>query len=104
DGKPDIVVASVVSKSITVLNNNSTPGNLLFNATIIPTTYINREVRIADMDNDGKPDITFTSVDDNNNSVPASKISIMRNASCMTPAVTPGGPLTICTGFSLRLN
>jgi len=104
DGKPDMVVASVTTKSLTVLNNNSTIGNLSFATTIIPTTYINREVRIADMNNDGKPDITFTSVDDNNNAVIASKISIIRNASCMTPAVTPGGPLTVCIGFPLQLN
>jgi len=104
DGKLDIVTASVTNKSLTVLNNTSTAGSLSFQKTILPTTYINRHVKIADMDGDGKPDITFTSVDDVANSINSSKVSIFRNASCMTPVVLPGGPLTICTGFPLQLN
>ncbi|MBS1681226.1 MAG: VCBS repeat-containing protein [Bacteroidetes bacterium] len=104
DSKLDIVVASVTQKSLTVLNNTSTIGNLAFTKTIVPTSYINRHVKIADMDYDGKPDITFTSVDDNNNNIPASKISIIRNAACMVPAVLPSGPLNICSGFPLSLN
>ncbi|GHN01016.1 hypothetical protein WSM22_25050 [Cytophagales bacterium WSM2-2] len=102
DGKLDIVLASVTDPTLTILNNNSTIGNIAFTISNIATTYVNREVRIADMDNDGKPDITFTSVDFLGNI--SSKVSIIRNASCMTPAVTPGGPLTICAGFPLRLN
>lgn len=103
DGKPDIVTASITKKTLTVLNNTSIPGNLSFDQTIVPTTYINRHVKIADMDGDGKPDITFTSIDDNNNNILASKISIFRNAHCMVPVVSPNGPLTVCIGSPLRL-
>ncbi|MGC4021174.1 MAG: VCBS repeat-containing protein [Cyclobacteriaceae bacterium] len=103
DGKLDMVIASVTDKSLSVMNNNSTTGNLSFNQLLIPTTYITRNVKIADMDGDAKPDITFTSVDDNVNGIPASKVSIIRNASCMTPQVSPAGPLTICVGFPLTL-
>ena len=103
DGKTDIVVASITQKSVTVLNNESTTGVFTFQKTIVPTTFINRHVKLGDMDGDGKPDITFTSVDDNNLGVPASKISIIRNAACMVPEISPSGPLTICTGFTLRL-
>lgn len=103
DSKPDVVVASITKKSITVLNNESTPGTLSFQKSIIPTTYINRHVRIGDIDGDGKPDVAFTSVDDTNNSIMASKVSVMRNAACMVPVATPPGPLTICSGFPLRL-
>lgn len=105
DGKIDIVTASITKKSITLLNNQSTPGNISFVRTILPTTFINRHVKIGDLDTDGKPDIAFTSIDDNNSSpiVPASKVSIIRNKTCLKPVISPEGPLTICSGFPLQL-
>ncbi|MEX2233149.1 MAG: FG-GAP-like repeat-containing protein [Cyclobacteriaceae bacterium] len=102
DGLPDIVVASL-EKSLTVLNNESTPGNLAFSTLVQPTTFINRHVGIGDVDGDGKPDIVFTSVDDNNNNILASKVSVFRNKSCLVPSVNPIGPITICSGFPLQL-
>jgi gliding motility-associated-like protein len=102
DGKTDIAIASL-TKSITILNNESTPGALSFQTTIKATTFINRHVNIVDVDGDAKPDIAFTSVDDNANGVLASKISILRNAVCVKPKVTPPGPHVICSSFPLRL-
>ncbi len=104
DGKLDIAIASIEHKSITVLNNKSTPGTFSFSPFITLTTnFINRHVRIGDIDTDGKPDIAFTSIDDNNTGVLASKLSIIRNKVCMIPELTPAGPLTICSGFPLML-
>ncbi len=103
DGLADIVVASL-AKSITILNNESTASGFAFSSLIAPTTYINRHVRIGDLDGDGKPDIAYTSIDDNNNNIPASKISVFRNKNCFVPSVVPGGPVAICTSFPLRLN
>ena len=103
DGKLDIVVASITKKSLTVLDNSSSLGSLSFTPYIIPTTYINRHVKNADMDVDAKPDITFTSIDDNNNSIMASKVSIIRNAACMVPVVSANSPTTICTGNTVQL-
>lgn len=103
DGKTDLVTASITNKSITILNNKSTPGALAFDRLIQATTYINRHLNICDVDGDGKPDIAFTSIDDNNLNIPASKISIFRNATCMIPKVTPEGPLNVCAGFPLVL-
>lgn len=103
DGLADIVVASLTKKSITVLHNKSTTGTFSFQSFVLTTTFINRHVNIGDVDGDGKPDIAFTSVDDNNTGVPASKVSIIRNKSCLEPEVTPEGPLTICAGFPLKL-
>ena len=102
DGVTDIVIASL-EKSVTVLNNESTAGNLSFSTHIQATTYINRHVVVGDVDTDGKPDIVFTSVDDNNNNILASKISVLRNKSCLVPDIEPAGPITICSGFPLRL-
>lgn len=105
DGLTDIATASITKKTITLLRNQSTPGNLSFQQTILPTTFINRHVKIGDLDNDGKPDLAFTSIDDNNSSpaVPASKVSIIRNITCLKPSISPEGPLTICSGFPLQL-
>ncbi len=103
DGLADIAVASITQKTITILNNKSTVGNLAFNRFVKPTTFINRHINICDVDTDGKPDIAFTSIDDNNLNVPASKVSIFRNRSCMSPSITPEGPLNVCSGFALTL-
>lgn len=102
DGKTDIVVGSV-AKAITILNNESTPGNLSFQRSTKPTNFITRHVGIGDIDGDAKPDIAYTSVDDNLNGVPASKISVFRNTACLKPDVNPKGPHTICVGFPLKL-
>ncbi len=97
DGKMDIVIASVTQTKLTILNNQSTPGNLSFTKDVVNTTYITRHVRIGDLDGDGKPDISFTSVD--NSTIPASKVSVFRNRSCVFPVISPNEtPLTLCTG------
>jgi gliding motility-associated-like protein len=93
----------LTKKSLTILNNKSTPGNLSFEKLIQPTTYINRHIAIVDIDTDGKPDIAFTSIDDNNLNIAASKVSILRNKACMVPKVSPEGPLNVCAGFPLVL-
>ncbi|MBL0745481.1 FG-GAP-like repeat-containing protein [Chryseolinea lacunae] len=105
DGKTDIVTGSIndLAKGITILNNKSTPGSLTFTSDAAPTTYISRHIALGDLDNDGKSDIVFTSVDDNNNSVPASKITVFRNRTCMVPEITPKGPLNVCSGAPLKL-
>lgn len=103
DSKPDVLVATLgSSKAVTVLNNNSS-GSPSFQKLDLGVTYINRNIRSGDIDGDGKPDIIFTSVDDDNNGVPASKISIIRNANCIKPVIDPPGPMIVCTGNPLRL-
>jgi gliding motility-associated-like protein len=104
DGKIDIAMASLTRKSLTILNNKSIAGNLSFDKFIQPTTYINRHIAVCDVDTDGKPDLVFTSIDDNNLSIPASKISVFRNKACMIPAVTPEGPLNVCAGYPIVLS
>jgi len=99
DGKTDIVVASITQKMVTLLNNQSTPGNLSFSTKqTIPTTYANRHVRVSDVDGDGRPDLNFTSIDFLG--VPASKVSVILNKNCVIPTLTPNGPLTVCSGLT----
>src|SRR5690606_8662892 len=80
DGKTDIVVASLTQTELFILNNTSSPGSLSFAKSSIPTTYINRQVNIGDVDGNGIPDIVFTSIDKNSAPVtPASKVSVFEN-------------------------
>jgi|GEM_PF-1080301 len=111
DGKLDIVTAphhdnpntGALSYMLTILNNTSTVGQLSFAAKIsIPTTYLNRSVKIADIDGDGKPDITFTSVDDAVANKKGSYISIIRNAECMIPLLSPDSTMTVCSPLKLN--
>jgi len=98
DGKPDIAVASITDKVVTVLNNQSTTGNFSFQTKTINTTYINRTIKINDVDNDGRPDLNFTSIDDNNLGILASKVSVILNKNCVIPTLSPAGPLSVCSG------
>jgi gliding motility-associated-like protein len=104
DGKLDIAVASISKKLITVLSNASTSAGISFQKITKTTTYINRHITIGDIDGDGKPDISFTSIDDGTNGIPASKISIFRNNKCIVPKISPEGPKIICAGSSILLS
>jgi gliding motility-associated-like protein len=103
DGKMDIAVASVTTKFISILNNTSTVGNLAFTTKTMATDFINRMIKFGDMDNDSRPDLVFTSIDDLNAGVQASRVSIFRNQNCIVPVITPPGPLTVCSTFTQRL-
>lgn len=105
DGKTDISVVSINNTEMTILNNQSTPGNISFLSSPAKITYIGRHVKMGDLDSDGKPDIVFTSVDDDNNGILASKVSVFRNAHCMIPRITPAGPIEVCSSaVPFRLN
>lgn len=103
DGKEDILVATVGSDlAVNILSNNSA-GSLSFQKVRLPATYINRNIKSGDMDGDGKPDIIFASIDDDNNGIMSSKISIFRNNKCVKPILHPEGSKTICSGNSYQL-
>lgn len=102
DGNIDIAVATIgSSKTVNILNNDG--SGLNFTKVAIPVTYINRNIKIADIDGDSKPDIVIASVDDASNSIPASRISVLRNNRCIIPIITPEGPVNACVGNPVRL-
>lgn len=103
DGKTDIAIASITQKAITILSNQSTTSTFTFTKNTKATNYINRHVRIADMDVDGRPDFAFTSINDGNLGITASKVSIVKNSNCVLPVISPAGPLTICSSFTQLL-
>ncbi|MEO7308954.1 MAG: FG-GAP-like repeat-containing protein [Chitinophagaceae bacterium] len=64
DGKPDLAVANIISNSISLFQNNSTSGAILFSPKVdyFIGTYVDK-VSLGDFDNDGKTDIAVTSID-----------------------------------------
>lgn len=97
DGDIDIVGSSNTQTKISIATNQSTPGTVSFGTVEKNVTFITRHVRVGDLDGDGKPDISFTSVD--KVGIPASKISVFRNQSCVTPKLTPSTtPVALCAG------
>ncbi|SMG29128.1 gliding motility-associated C-terminal domain-containing protein [Marivirga sericea] len=103
DGNVDIIVANTgPDKTVNVLNNDGS-GGLPFSKVSLPVEFINRNIKVADLDGDSKPDIVFSSVDDESNNIPASKISILRNKRCIVPVITPESPINACIGNPVRL-
>jgi gliding motility-associated-like protein len=98
DGKIDIAVASITKTNLTILNNESSPGSVTLTKSLVPTTLITRHILMGDVDNDGKPDIGFTSLDDNN-----PKVSVFRNKTCMMPQISPEEPINVCGGQNVVL-
>ena len=98
DGLQDVVgVSHVAPNVISVLINNSVSGNLSFDTESIPIAAKSRNIKMGDMNQDGKPDFVFLDTDNN-------KVATIRNKSCVDAAITPSGPHTICAGTSLRLS
>jgi uncharacterized delta-60 repeat protein len=81
DGKPDLVIPNGLSKTISILKNTSTPGNISFAPAVeLSTGSSPISVTIGDVDGDGKPDIAASSYAGNSSFT----VSILKNTS------TPG--------------
>lgn len=91
-------VASELKINVFTNDGNANPA---FTRNDITTTQQTRNVKIADMDGDAKPDIVFT---DFSESPVSSRLGIIRNTNCHKPVIQNIGPLTICNGQTIRLN
>ncbi len=98
DGKPDVVVASIndAEKKLSILENLTSNGNLDLQVKFITLPEVTRNVKVGDLDQDGKPDIAVTSID-------TYKITVLRNEQCVTPKIFPYQPVDICDGDELVL-
>ena len=76
DGRPDIVAANPANNSVSIFRNTSTPGNISFdpNITSFSLVWSPYTVALADIDQDGRPDVIIGS----NNT---SNFTILRNNS-----------------------
>jgi gliding motility-associated-like protein len=100
DNDPDIVVANRSQKAINVFLHNgnlTTPG---FSKVDLVTTMFNRNVKVGDLDGDGKPEIAYTAFD---NAASTTQVGILRNTSCHQPVIENPQPLVICNGQTIQL-
>lgn len=98
DGLQDIVgVSHLASNVVSVLMNNSTSGNISFTAESIPIASKSRNIKMGDMNQDGKPDFVFLDTDNH-------RVATLKNKSCVNAMITPAGPHTVCAGSNLTLS
>jgi len=93
DGKRDIAVPNFLANTISIFRNTSTAGNINFAAKIdIPTGQYPYDVAIADLNDDGKPDMSvhYFLVSDN--------VSLYRNTST-SGSISFENPNHISTGY-----
>lgn len=97
DGKVDLAFSSVDenSSSFSILINSSVNGTPQFTEHIIPARIMQRPVKIADIDNDGRPDVTL-GLSDN-------LLSVYRNANCIQAKTFPASDVGICEGVPLDI-
>ncbi|MEJ2004359.1 MAG: FG-GAP-like repeat-containing protein [Cyclobacteriaceae bacterium] len=101
DGVVDFALGTTgTSLAVSVMHGQ---GGGSFSHIPVSVNYINRNIQVGDINGDGKPDLIFSSVDDQANAIPASKVSIMLNQKCYQPVIDPAGPFTLCSGNTQQL-
>ena len=103
DGLVDIVTSSLKSNAtagLSVLINNTVGSTVTFDSYNLSTTSSSRNIKIADVDGDGRPDISFT------HNVAGSSfgdLSVFLNKNCVEPTITPEDRQVICSNNGLIL-
>jgi gliding motility-associated-like protein len=104
DGDKDIDIAvgnidftaSTPNTEVTLLINNGVFNALSFEAVNINTGKKSRNIKLADLDGDAKPEIIYTTVSGNS-------IDVLRNKNCFVPLITNPTPLSVCSGQTIIL-
>ena len=100
DGDPDITVANRNQTTINVFLHNGNFSSPAFSKSDITTALPTRNIRVGDLDGDGKPEIAYTAF---NNSTNSTQVGILRNTSCHVPVIENPQPLVICNGQTIKL-
>jgi gliding motility-associated-like protein len=107
DGDVDIVVASrgLGSTAITLFKNNGNNSSLAFTAVSVTTGKKSRNLRVSDIDGDGKPDISYTTDGSVNGTCVGNDCSwdVIRNLNCFVPRIINDSPLTVCPAQTIQL-
>ncbi len=100
DGDPDIAIANRNQTTINIFLHNGNFASPGFTKVDVPTALPTRNIKVGDIDGDGKPEIAYTAF---NNATSTTQVGIIRNASCHKPVIENPGPLVICNGQSIVL-
>lgn len=109
DGDADIIVANIINafvsqtKEITVFSND---GNASFtHNSITANVKRSKNIKVGDVDGDGKPDITYIAINDAAPAVSTNNsVEVLRNTNCFVPSILNTGTLVICPGQTIHLN
>ena len=95
DGRPDVVVANINTSQLSVaLNTTITPGTITYGTRADFTVAAGagtRAVRIADIDQDGRPDMLCSNAN-------ANSFSVFRNTTPLTGTLAFAAPVNNATG------
>ncbi len=100
NGKLDIMVSSTSGDSFTYFENTSNATDLTFTKVDYIQSKKSRNIKSADLSNDGKPDLVITAYDDVTRTY---ELVVIRNNFCFQPDILQGSDLTICNGQTIRL-
>ncbi|MCX8489658.1 MAG: FG-GAP-like repeat-containing protein, partial [Cyclobacteriaceae bacterium] len=104
DQDVDIITGNInnnrVTNEIVVFLNNGSNASLSFDRQSIQKGKRSRNLKVGDLDGDGKPDIAYTT---GTGAGGGNSIDILRNTNCFTPVITNQTPLTICAGQTISL-
>lgn len=100
DGSIDIAISSTNTSgsNIQILLGDDPASFSFLGTTTLSTTNNSRNIKIGDLNGDGKPDIALT-----HKTSGIGDLSVFINRNCISPEVTPIGETEICTGQTLIL-
>jgi gliding motility-associated-like protein len=100
DSDPDIAISNRNQTAINVFLHNGNFASPAFTKADISTTLPTRNLKVGDLDGDGKGDIAYTAF---NNATNTTQIGILRNTACYKPQIENVQPLVICNGQTIQL-
>ncbi|WP_170147866.1 FG-GAP-like repeat-containing protein [Marinoscillum furvescens] len=98
DGKVDLSVATL-SADIYVLENTTSNGSIAFTSSTFSATPDNRNIELADIDGDAKPDVITTN---NTGETATGSLLVMLNQNCTVSKILPED-LTFCLNEPITL-
>ena len=107
NGAPDLINVNrndfdISDSQINIFTHNGNFSDPGFTRSNISMPHPGRNVKVADYDGDGKPDIAFTAF--NPSVTPnTSSLAILRNTNCHQPEITNPEPVLICASQTIVL-
>ncbi|MBW3545147.1 MAG: VCBS repeat-containing protein, partial [Bacteroidetes bacterium] len=96
NGKTDLAVHHLESRSLAVFHNSSSNGTLQLSSSYVATTEYGRHLAVVDLNGDAKPDLAYTGISQNN-------LRVIQNKHQVVARLSPSGTITLCSGQTATL-